>query len=109
VVSTWYREFMAAAGVNVGSHTPNPRRYTGPPMDLANMRASGVRSIYVWCLDCGHNATVNNATVNVDDQPGHLTVPSFAQRMKCKCRSRNVRVRPGTSSWITKFSQHEAD
>jgi hypothetical protein len=94
VVSTWYREFMAAAGVNVGSHTPNPRRYTGPPMDLANMRANGVHSIYVWCLDCGHNATVN-----VDDQPGHLTVPSFAQRMKCKCRSRNVSVRP---AWSTK-------
>ena len=67
MVSTWYREFMAAAGVNVGSHTPNPRRYTGPPMDLANMRLNGVRSLYAWCLDCGHDATLN-----VDHLPDHL-------------------------------------
>jgi len=65
----------------------------GPPMDLANMRANGVRSIYMWCLDCGHDATVN-----VDDQPGHFAVPSFAQRMKCKCGSRNVSVRPAWST-----------
>ena len=63
-------------------------------MDLANMRANGVRSIYMWCLDCGHDATVN-----VDDQPGHFAVPSFAQRMKFKCGSRNVSVRP---AWLTR-------
>ena len=59
MVSSWYREFMAAAGVNVGSYKPNPRRYTGPPLDLANMRENSVRSLYAWCLDCGHDATLN--------------------------------------------------
>ena len=64
--------------VDVGSHEPTPRRYTGPPMDLANMRLNGVSSLYAWCLDCGHDGTVN-----VDHLPGHLAVPAFAKRMKC--------------------------
>ena len=62
--SSWYN----ASDVEVG-----PTRYTGPPMDLANMRRNGVRSLWASCLDCHHHATVN-----VDDQPGHLAVPSFA-------------------------------
>jgi hypothetical protein len=40
-----------------------------------------VRSLLASCLDCYHEATIN-----VDQQPGHLAVPSFAGRMKCtKC------------------------
>ena len=39
--------------------TDKPRRYTGAPMDLANMRANGVRSLLAICLDCSHEATVN--------------------------------------------------
>jgi hypothetical protein len=32
--------------------------------------------------------------VNVDEQPGHLTVPLFEARMKCaKCQSRKISVR----------------
>ena len=93
--SSWYREFMAAAGVEVGSYKPSPKRYTGPPMDLANMRLNGVSSLYAWCLDCGHDGTVN-----VDHLPGHLAVPSFVKRMWCSaCGSRNVSVRP---AWGTK-------
>jgi hypothetical protein len=53
-------------------------KYHGPPMDLANMRQNGVRSLSVGCLDCHHQAIVN-----VDSYPGHLAVPSFARRMKC--------------------------
>ena len=95
MVSTWYLEFMAAAGVNVGSHTPNPHRYTGPPMDLANMRENGVRALLVNCLDCTHRAEIN-----VDDQPGHLAVKSFEPRMVCgKCGSRRIDVRP---AWGTR-------
>jgi Zn finger protein HypA/HybF involved in hydrogenase expression len=64
-------------------------------MDLANMRKNGVRAIDAWCLDCDHKATVN-----VDDQPGHLPVKSFERRMKCgQCGSRRVDVRP---AWPTK-------
>jgi hypothetical protein len=36
--SSWYKEFMTSAGGEVGSYKPSPRKYTGPPMDLANMR-----------------------------------------------------------------------
>ena len=58
------------------------------------MRQNGVRSLSVDCLDCH-----NGATVNVDDQPGHLAVPSFARRMNCsKCGSKNVRVMPAWST-----------
>lgn len=67
-----------------------PKRPAGPPMDLANMRLNGVRSIYAWCLDCSHDATVN-----VDHLPDHLAVPSFADRMRCSaCGSRRISVRP---------------
>jgi hypothetical protein len=93
--SNWYKDFMRSAGVKVGSYKPGPKRYTGPPMDLANMRENGVRSLLAWCLDCGHEATVN-----VDHLPGHLPVPTFANRMKCTgCGSRNVSVRP---AWGTR-------
>jgi len=58
----------------------------GPPMDLANMRSNGVRALSVDCLDCTHSGVVN-----VDDQPGHVAVPSFAKRMRCTiCGSKRV-------------------
>jgi hypothetical protein len=52
------------------------------PMDLANMRRNGVRSISVQCIDCGHSGTVN-----MDRYPGHLPVKSFEGRIVCKCGS----------------------
>jgi len=96
MASQWYKDFMAQAGVEVGSYKPDkPTRYTGPPMDLANMRDNGVRSLSVGCLDCHHQADMN-----VDHLPGHLAVPSFARRMKCsQCGSKRVDVRP---AWGTK-------
>src|SRR5947209_15430703 len=96
MASNWYKDFMAGAGVEAGSHKPDkPTRYTGPPMDLANMRANGVRSLSVGCLDCHHQAVVN-----VDHLPGHLAVPSFSRRMVCsKCGSKRVQVMP---AWGTK-------
>jgi hypothetical protein len=67
----------------------------GPPMDLANMRQNGVRALLVSCLDCLHDATVN-----VDNQPGHLAVKSFEARMVCgTCGSRRIHVRP---AWHTR-------
>jgi hypothetical protein len=69
-------------------------RYTGPPMDLGNMRQNGVRALSVDCLACGHRADIN-----VDAYPDHFSVPSFASRMKCsKCNSRNISVRPAWSA-----------
>lgn len=69
-------------------------KYAGRPMDLENMRSHGVRSLLVNCLKCQHEAVVN-----VDHQPGHLAVPSFAGRMKCsECGSKKVTVIP---AWRT--------
>ena len=34
-------------------------RYRGPPMTLANMRANGVRSLWVVCDICHHEAVMN--------------------------------------------------
>lgn len=94
--SSWYKEFMAGYGVDVSSgYKPGPKPKPGPPMDLDNMRQNGVRSLLVACRSYHHAAAVN-----MDDRPGHLTVPSFANRMRCgKCGGRNVDVRP---NWIEK-------
>lgn len=95
MASNWYKTFMADHGVDVGSYKPSPTKYTGPPMDLANMRKNGVRALWVTCLDCHHHADVN-----VDRYQGHLAVPSFASRMKCqRCGSRKVHVMP---AWHTR-------
>ena len=81
---------MSGHGVEVGSHKPIPGRYTGPPMDLANMRKNGVRCLLVRCLTCTHSSSVN-----VDGQPDGLSVKSFEKRMVCsKCGCRQVDVRP---------------
>jgi hypothetical protein len=53
-------------------------RYRGPPMTLANMRAQGVRSLWVVC-DLGHH----EAVLNVDRFGGDVPVPAFGPRMVC--------------------------
>jgi hypothetical protein len=59
-------------------------RYTGPPMDLANMRSLGVTKIDVYS-GCGHNATVD-----VSNLPGDLAVPDVRLRLRCsKCGARS--------------------
>jgi hypothetical protein len=51
------------------------------PMDLANMRQNGVRSLDVQCFGCRHEVIVN-----VDKYPGDLLVKEFGPRMVCtKC------------------------
>lgn len=92
--SSWYKTFMAAAGVEVGSYKPGKSK-SGPPMDLANMRSNGVRALSVQCLACQHHASVN-----VDNQPEHLAVKSFEGRMRCsQCSSKRIDVRP---DWLAK-------
>ena len=62
------------------------------PMDLANMRAHGVRSFDATCerQDCGHEATVN-----VDHLPAAMPVPDVGLRMVCsKCGGRRINTRP---------------
>jgi hypothetical protein len=50
-------------------------------MSLSNMRANGVRSLFVYCTACHHEAVVN-----VDDYDAMVTVPSFGPRMVCTVR-----------------------
>ena len=50
----------------------------GPPMTLANMRAQGVRSPWVVCDLCHHEAVLN-----VDCYGDAVPVPAFGPRMVC--------------------------
>lgn len=69
-----------------------PPRFTGPPMDLANMRALGVRAIVASC-PCGRERSVV-----VDRLPDSMAVPSVAGRLRCDgCGSRPNDVRPDWS------------
>jgi hypothetical protein len=68
------------------------RRFNDPiePIDLANMRANGVRSLLIFCRNCHHEKIMN-----VDHLPGDLTVPSLGRRMACiKCGTAGADVRP---------------
>ena len=47
-------------------------RYRGPPMTLANMWAQGVRSLWVVCELCYHEAVLN-----VDGYGDAAPVPAF--------------------------------
>ena len=48
------------------------------PMDLANMRANGLRSVEARCEACGHEAVVN-----CDALPADLPAPNMALRLRC--------------------------
>jgi hypothetical protein len=54
-------------------------RYRGPPMTLANTRAQGVRSLWVVCDLCHHDAVLN-----VDRFGDDVSVPAFGSRMVCR-------------------------
>jgi hypothetical protein len=53
--------------------------YPIDPMDLANMRQNGVRSLEIMCHHCQHKTVMN-----VDHLRGTLTVKSFEPRMVCR-------------------------
>jgi hypothetical protein len=68
------------------------KRFNDPiePMDLANMRQNGVRSLAIQCHQCRHEVIMN-----VDHLPGRVTVPSFGPKMVCtKCGTIGADVRP---------------
>jgi hypothetical protein len=73
------------------------------PMDLANMRGNGVRSLAVSCWICHHRAVLN-----VDHLPDHITVPSFGPRMVCtRCGIIGADTRPNwqeRESRVTEFT-----
>ena len=74
----------------------NPRRaYNADgtviaPMDLANMRENGVRSVEARCEACGREAIVN-----CDALPADLPVPDVALRLRCSaCGSKRIVTKP---------------
>jgi hypothetical protein len=68
------------------------------PMDLANMRQNGVRSLAVQCHQCLHEVIMN-----VDHLPGDVTVPSLGLKMVCtKCGTIGADVWP---NWLEKAKQ----
>jgi hypothetical protein len=72
-------------------------RYTGPPMDLANMRSLGVTRVDVYC-GCGHQASVD-----VSGLRGDLAVPEIKHRLRCsKCGKRPSETRPDWSQYEPK-------
>jgi len=69
-------------------------KYDGPPMNLANMRANGVRDVDAECASCGHFSTAN-----VDPLPGDVFVPDVGQHLRCsRCGGKKIRTRPAWHS-----------
>jgi hypothetical protein len=66
------------------------RRHEGPPMDLANMRQNGVRSLSVSCPAC-HRSVRFNVDTYADDVP----LTAFGPRMVCtRCGMIGADARP---------------
>jgi hypothetical protein len=60
------------------------------PMDLAKMRANGVRSLVIHC-----HQRLHEVVLNVDHLPGDLSVSSFGPKIVCtKCGTIGTNVRP---------------
>ncbi|WP_424360990.1 hypothetical protein [Methylocystis parvus] len=85
---------MSAMETRHGAEYPSRMspRYTGPAMDLANLRSLGMRSIAAECA-CGRRASVDVSTL-----PGSIEIPSLRRRLRCAaCGARPVDVRPDWS------------
>ena len=74
----------------------NPRRaYNADgsvivPMNLANMRENGVRSVEARCEACGREAVVN-----CDVLPADSAVSDIALRLRCSaCGSKRIATKP---------------
>jgi hypothetical protein len=68
------------------------RRFDGAiePMTLGNMRELDVRSLFVSCWNCHHQAVLS-----ADHWPGDVAVPPFGPRMVCtECGIVVAAVRP---------------
>jgi hypothetical protein len=78
--------------LSMSDDTPQRRQRSQPgePMDLANMRSLGVRSLAVTCFKCHHRAVIN-----VDAYPDDLAIPDFGERLVCiRCGTAGADVRP---------------
>jgi hypothetical protein len=70
------------------------RYYTGPPMDLGNMRSLGITRVDAYC-GCGWQASVETSGL-----PDELPVPDVRHRLRCsKCGNRPTEARPDWSQY----------
>ena len=66
----------------------------GPPMDLANMRRQGVRTLMAYCLN---DACRHQAVIEVWSYPPETEIAYFRNRVvcaKCGARRHKIDVRP---------------
>lgn len=69
-------------------------RYTGPAMNLANMRSLGISGVDAACA-CGRRESVD-----VSGLAGSVEVPSLRRRLRCiACGARPEDVRPDWSQY----------
>jgi hypothetical protein len=63
--------------------------FTGPPMDLCNMRSLGVTKVMAYCR-CGHEASIEVSAMSDD-----VYVPTIKDRLQCtRCGERSMETRP---------------
>src|ERR1700742_375078 len=80
---------IAARAARGNGIMDQPRHPHGPPMDLANMREQGVRTLIAYCLNhvCRHTAVIDVSTY-----PGDTLVTWFRSKVQCKkCGARHNR------------------
>jgi len=71
--------------------------HTGRAMTLANMRASGVRAIFVTC------ACRQEVAADVSGWPGEMEIPALRMMLKCtECGVRPIDVRPDWREYSAK-------
>jgi hypothetical protein len=76
----------------MGKKPPAPSGIKRPsqPETLGDMRALGVRSVYVTCSACGYASTVN-----VDDRQDDVVIRSLGLHVQCeKCGNLGAVVQP---------------
>jgi hypothetical protein len=78
-----------------------PRR-SNDPMDLANMRQNGVRSLAIQCHQYRHEVIMN-----VDHLPGDMTVPSFGPRMEMRNDRRAAELERARITPLTCFRSRD--
>ena len=67
-----------------------PKHPHSPPMDLANMRAQGVRTLLAYCLD---SACRHQAIIEVWSYPANTEIAYFKRRVVCaKCGARGNKI-----------------
>jgi hypothetical protein len=78
------------SGMNKKPPAPSETKRPMQPVTLGDMRALGVRSVYVTCSACGYASTAN-----ADDWQDDVVIRSLGPHMRCaKCGNLGAVVQP---------------